>query len=146
MVKEVVIFVPRKCSALTLFVCKVCFYFIVTLFTRSLVLVAALFVNFSLFANDYNSQTMTKGVCPSCVERTTDMNDRRAGPSGPMRAGFLPHVPPPASLLLGFLFCFVLFFQMSCPVDGAELSLCYLGVRDEVYEKTNEITVRKKTS
>lgn len=38
-----------------------------------------------------------------------------------------------------------LFFK--CPVvDGAELSLCYLGVRDEVYEKTNEITVRKKTS
>lgn len=131
MVKEIVIFVPRKCPlrSSTLFVCKVCFYFIVTLFTRSLILVAALFVNFSLFANDYNSQTMTKGVCPSCVERTTNMNDRRPGRSGPMRAGFLPYVPPHS------VSSSRLFFKCPVVADGAELSLCYLRVRDEVYEK-----------
>lgn len=48
--KKIVIFVPRKCPlrSSTPCVCKVCFYFIVTLFTRSLILVAALFVHFSL--------------------------------------------------------------------------------------------------
>lgn len=62
------------------------------------------------------------------------MNDRRPGQSGPMRSGFLPHVPPPASLLLGFFF--------KCPVaDGASCLCVYLCVRDEVYEK-----LRKKTS
>lgn len=66
---------------------------------------------------------MTKGVYPSCVERTVNLSDRRIWAERPSWRS-------PASLLLGF------FLLFECPViDGAELSLCYLSVRDEVSEK-----------
>lgn len=47
--------------------------------------------------------------------------------------------PFPVSLLLGF--------PSKCPIiDVAELFLQYLGIRDEVDGRTNEITITKKTS
>ena len=106
MVKEIVFFCTKEMSAPLFDIICVCFYFIVTLFTRSLILVAALFLHLSslFFANDYNSQTIDQRGFPSCVERTTNMNDRRPGRSGPMRAGRPPSCPSPASVSPSRLF------------------------------------------
>lgn len=134
MVKEIVFFCTKE---VVRSVCVFLLHCNITLLTRSLILVTALFVLFSFFANDYNSQTMTKGVCPSCVERTTNMTDRRPGQSRPMRAGCPASCPSPA-FLLGF-------FSNARHWRGRVVSVLSQCERWSLW-KTNEITGRKKTS
>lgn len=108
---------------------KVCFYFVVTFITRSLSVVAALFVHFSHFLMTTLSRTWPKGFPFMCRENY-EFEWQESCAEWTNESRFPLSCPSPASLLLGFLFCF--FFLMSCH-GQAELSLCYLSVRD--YEK-----------
>lgn len=74
---------------------------------------------FFFFANDYNSQIMTKGCCPYCVgkKKTMNMNEREL--KGPMREP--PSVPP--------------YRRLNCRVfDGCKCASLFVDVRAEVYE------------
>lgn len=121
---------------------KVCFYFVVTFITRSLSVVAALFVHFSHFLMTTLSRTWPKGfpfMCrenyefewqESCAERT---NESR----------FPPSCPSPASLLLGHFFFLFVFFSNVLSRTGGVVSVLSQCKR---LWKTNEMTGRRKTS
>lgn len=117
-------------------VCKVCFYFIVTFFTRSLVPVAALFVHFAHFLMTTLSTTRPKGASPSCVDTTMKLNEWRKnlGQADQWeQVSSLMFLLPPTFLLLGLFFPI---FLMSCL--GQVVSSLVLFQWKRLWKKTNE--------